>query len=270
MMVEITHSENPYVMDMVTGCDIAALTRKNSDFIEAVLKLDSNYKKESQYIPPHKDFKLDKHASKSNRLYCGSTKFWFDEMAKDNSKYSYEECVLGAVISIDRSNSTHLETTQNGRKEMAKRITKRCPDIESLRRSLLTPFKSSEKDHLISCMIRTGFKSIKDGSDMYYLSFASKFCSYASSYLGLEIDYSKYDNVVAKALPKYCMTYCNEKVGKTTFLVKNNVTEKYKNRLGVYEKYSQKIAQIIDTLDKNNKLTRDEFDHVIWYGSKGS
>ena len=41
-MVRISRSNDPYSMDMVKGFDIAALTRKNSNFIEAVLKLDSN------------------------------------------------------------------------------------------------------------------------------------------------------------------------------------------------------------------------------------
>lgn len=200
-MVRISRSKDPYSMDMVKGYDVAALTRKNSNFIEAVLKLDSNYKKEQQAVPPDDRFDLNAHASKSNGLYCGSAKFWFNEMANNDSDYSYKECVLGAVIAIDRSNSTHLETTENGRKKMARRIVKRCPDLDALIDCLSTPFTADDDSHLLSCMMRKGLKSIKDGSNMYYLSFASKFCSYASSILNSEINYSKYDNVVAKALP---------------------------------------------------------------------
>lgn len=118
-MVRISRSNDPYIMDMVTGFDIAALTRKNSKFIKAVLKLDSNYKKEQQAVPPDDRFDLNAHASNSNGLYCGSAKFWFNEMTNNDSYYSYKECVLGAVIAIDRSNSTHLETTEDGRKKMA-------------------------------------------------------------------------------------------------------------------------------------------------------
>ena len=52
---------------------------------------------------------------------------------------------------------------------------------------------------------------------MYYLSFASKFCSYASSILGSKIAYSKYDKVVAQALPIYYQVYCEELVRKTEY-----------------------------------------------------
>lgn len=269
-MVRISRSNDPYSMDMVKGFDIAALTRKNSNFIEAVLKLDSNYKKEQQAVPPDDRFDLNTHASNSNGLYCGSAKFWFNEMTNTDSDYSYKECVLGAVIAIDRSNSTHLETTENGRKKMARRIVKRCPDLDALIDCLSTPFESTDDSHLLSCMMRKGLKSIKDGSDMYYLSFASKFCSYASSSLDLTIDYSKYDNVVAKALPIYYQAYCKEIVRKTEFMVDNSISDKYHNRLDVYERYSDTIALILDALSKKDHLSRDEFDHIIWYGMKGN
>ena len=269
-MVHISRSKDPYSMDMVIGFEIAALTRKNSKFIEAVLKLDSNYKKESQAVKPDDKYDLRKNASNANGLYCGSTKFWFNEMTNHHSDYSYEDCVLGAVISIDRSNSTHLETTKNGRKKMAQRIIKRCPDIKTMINCLSTPFESTDDNHIIACMVKKGFKSIKDGSDMYYLSFASKFCSYASTFLGLTIDYSKYDDVVARALPIYYQAYCGKIVKKTEFKVDNTVSDKYHNRLNVYKKYSETITQIINAVDKGNRLNRDEFDHIIWYGMKGN
>lgn len=269
-MVRISRSKDPYSMDMIIGFDIAALTKKNSNFIEAVLKLDSNYKKEQQAVPPDDRFELNKHASNSNGLYCGSARFWFNEMTNINSVYSYKECVLGAVISIDRSNSTHLETTENGRKKMTRRIIKRCPDLEALIDCLSTPFTATDDNHLIACMVRKGFKSIKDGSDMYYLSFASKFCSYASAILGSTVAYSKYDKVVAQALPVYYQAYCKEIVRKTEFMVDNSIADKYHNRLEVYEKYSETISQIIAAINKSDRLSRDEFDHIIWYGMKGN
>ena len=268
-MVHISRSEDPYSMDMVTGFEIAALTKKNSNFIEAVLKLDSNYKKEQQAVPPDDRFDLNLHASNSNGLYCGSTKYWFNEMTNSSSDYTYKDCVLGAVISIDRSNSTHLETTENGRKKMTQRIVKRCPNIDELIDCLSTPF-NAEDNHLISCMLRKGLKSIKDGSDMYYLSFASKFCSYASAFLNLQIEYSRYDKVVAKALPVYYQAYCNKSVRKTEFLVDNSISDKYHNRLDIYNKYSDTIAIILNALGKSDHLSRDEFDHIIWYGMKGN
>lgn len=270
MEPRIIHSKDPYTMDMVESYDIAALTIKNSNFIEAVLKLDSNYKKESQAVRPDEKFSLRNNASNSKGLYCGSTRFWFEEMTKSNSSYSYDDCVLGAVISIDRSNSTHLETTRNGRIKMAQRIIKCCPNVRSLIRNLSRSFSVKDDSHLISYMIEKGLKSIKNGKDMYYLSFASKFCSYASLFLNVEVDYSKYDDVVARSLPIYYQAYCGKKVKKTEFKVNHSANDKYQDRLDVYERYSAAIKEIIDSLDNDNKLTRDEFDHIIWYGMKGN
>ena len=49
MSISIVNSDNPYVLDHIEGKDtMPALTRKNADFIEAVVRLDSNYAKESK------------------------------------------------------------------------------------------------------------------------------------------------------------------------------------------------------------------------------
>ena len=41
--MKIIRDSNPYVMDkLVDYNNIAALTRKNADFIEAIIRLDSN------------------------------------------------------------------------------------------------------------------------------------------------------------------------------------------------------------------------------------
>ncbi len=266
--VKIIHDSNPYDMDMIKGEGIAALTKKNSNFIEAVLKLDSNYKRESEVFKPDEKFDLKEHSSNAKGLYCGSTQFWFDEMSKKESNYDYKQCVLGAVISIDRSNSTHLETTKNGRQKMADIISNECPDLKTLKEELGKPFKSNDNDHLISKMLNGVFNT--NGKDMYYLSFASKFCSCAAECLNTEVKYSKYDNVVSVALPTYYKIYCKKTVKKTEYKVDYSVKEKCKHRLEIYENYSNAIGEILKSLDAKNRLTRDEFDHIIWYGMKGN
>ena len=52
-------SDNPYKMDMIREINVAALTEKNAHFIEAVISLDSNYKKESKETPPDPDLDLE-------------------------------------------------------------------------------------------------------------------------------------------------------------------------------------------------------------------
>ena len=111
----IEHPAEPYTLDEYEfeKTTLPALTDKNAEFIEAILKLDSNYAKEFAYTEPDKDF--DPEEKKQNK-YCGSIQYWFEEMQKDGADFS--KCVLGAIISIDRSNSTHLNAATNGRVEM--------------------------------------------------------------------------------------------------------------------------------------------------------
>lgn len=269
---------NPYKMDMIIKekNNIAALTEKNAQFIEAVVSLDSNYRRESMIVEPDDGFDIESHSINSEGKYCGSTKYWFNRM--ESNPNEYELCIQGAVISIDRSNPTHLETTNNGRKLMAERIIKKCPNIDTLRNELEVTFTADNENHLIAYMINPNvapsLKSIKDNNDMFYLSFASKFCSYAAEWLETKKQYSKYDNVVAKGLPEYIMAYLGKRVGKTRFQVNNGLltsTEKYQNRLKTYEDYCYNIDAILETLANDGiSITKNELDHIIWYGMKGN
>lgn len=90
---------------------IPALTRKNADFIEAVVRLDSNYANDLAITGPDRDYDPEKYAENSNGMYCGSTAYWFEQMKQNND---FKRNVLGAVIAIDRTNSTHLEACING------------------------------------------------------------------------------------------------------------------------------------------------------------
>ncbi len=61
---------------MIENINVSALNKKNADFIEAVICLDSNYKKESQIIPPDNGFDIKMNSIDSKGKYCGSTKYW--------------------------------------------------------------------------------------------------------------------------------------------------------------------------------------------------
>lgn len=100
MKAEITSNENPYVLDYVAGRTdkLPALTRKNADFIEAVIHLDSNYAKDLEINPPSNGYDPELNVESSNGKYCGSTAYWFNEMKKPNC--DFKKCVLGAVISL--------------------------------------------------------------------------------------------------------------------------------------------------------------------------
>lgn len=147
----IISDKDPYVLDYIKGYDkIPALTHKNSNFIEAVVRLDSNYAKESSLVPPDQGFKPDTHVNHAKGLYSGSSKYWFDAMVKGTEPF--DTALLGAIIAIDRSNSTHLEASNGGRLEMHDRIIKKCTNHHDLENMLNQKFRAGDKNHLISIL----------------------------------------------------------------------------------------------------------------------
>lgn len=272
-MINIIHNENPYVLDYVDNeYKLPALTLKNAKFIEAVVHLDSNYAKDLEVNVPSENYDPEVNAESSQGMYCGSTAYWFNEMKKDNC--NFRKCVLGAIIAIDSTNSTHLEAAYSGRKIMRDIICKKCSSYHDLLNMLNIPFDSSNHEHLISLLTKKTIAK-KDNVPRYNLSFATKFCAYASIFLNANIKYSKYDNIVSDALPKYVKVYLNKIVNAREFKInsyqRKNLTdeEKYQYRLDVFEKYSRAINEIIESLViENIFISREELDHIIWYGLK--
>ena len=159
--------------------EFLALTERNVNFVEAVIKLDSNYKNESLNKKPDDGFDPYNYKNDTTTKYCGSIRFWFEQMTDKGSIYDYETCVLGAVIAIDRSNSTHLEIANEGRQQIANRIIKRCSDVEKLKQALRQtlqnkPEQSFDENHLLAYMIdpKIADKNLKlelKNRDLYFL-----------------------------------------------------------------------------------------------------
>ena len=263
MQVDIKHTSDPYVLDFILGYDkMPALTRKNANFIEAVVNLDSNYAKDSQIIPPDEKFDVNVHFSNAEGRFCGSTAYWFKKL-KDK-EIDFRTGILGAIVAIDTVNSTHLEAAKDGRLEMRERICTRCANVNELILELNKEYSINVEDHLISLLTKSIPAKGKNG-ERYNLSFASKFCSYASIYLGTEVQYSKYDNVVSDALPYYEEVYLGVKRKKTEYKVNQNASDKFSYLLDLYKRYSKCIEKILAETD----LNKEELDHIIWYGYKG-
>ncbi len=273
-ILHLTASENPYELDVLkdnSGFWIPALTRKNADFVEAIVRLDSNYGRDLDIdSKPDKKFKVDTHYHNSKGLYCGSTAFWFNAM--NSGKRGYEECLLGAIIAIDRTNSTRLESV-GGRKQMKDIVLEKCPDIIKLKRELEKEFNVDPEGHLIGHMSRE-ISAENKSVNRSNLSFASKFCAYASKYLKCGKEYSKYDNVVASRLDEYISYYLKKSVKVSDIKYSSQKKKKYKKDeeklryvLGIYREYSSYIREIVDSLEFDMSL--EEMDHIIWYACKG-
>lgn len=270
MSISIVKSDNPYVLDYIEEKNtMPALTRKNADFIEAVVRLDSNYAKDILYNPPSDGYDPEMNVSDSGGKFCGSSEYWFKEMMKESEYY---RCLLGAVIAVDTTNSTHLEACLNGRKTVCDIIYKCAPNVESLIDKLNEPFNPNNKEHLIS-LISKGLPAKGKVGLRYNISFATKFCAYAANSLDASKRYSKYDDVVSDALPEYSKVYLNEPHRKSQYKImqhkqkKMNELEKHQYRLDVFGEYSDCIKRILEKIDY--VINRDELDHIIWYAYKG-
>ncbi len=261
MKVEIiTNNSNPYKLDKIRNYpDLAALTRKNADFIEAVVCLDSNYSIDSDNI------------NKEGASY------WFKRML--DSPDEYEECLKKSIEKIDRTNNTHLESTINGRTKMFQIIKDYCPNVNILKQAVCINPTINNYNNLFYKLCKTMLNH--KGNKANNISFASKFISYARKCLNNnDVSFSKYDSVVSRKLSLYEKIYVDNslKIVSSKYENKTNVRKELNNDIDkqnytyeVYIRYMEAIDSILEHLKNDNGIiiNKEEFDHIIWYSSKG-
>ena len=92
----------------------------------------------------------------------------------------------------------------------------------------------------------------KTNGNINLFSFASKYCTYHNVAVYKNDDYSIYDGIVAKHLPKYSENLTKSRI------------EKWRNNLD----YSSLVNCITEILDKNNihiDFRRRKLDYYLWY-----
>lgn len=250
--------------------ELAAITKKNSNFIEAVIRLDSNYGWDADpknacqkgYIPFDEN---NNKCFKNKKGYYGSTAYWFLQMENGDD---FERCIKGAIVSIDITNSTRMSYKE--REELADRLIGTCKSVEELKKKLEEPFSADKKEHILAMLANK-----TNSGTRFNLSFASKFCSYGAAYLLLNQNlYSKYDNIVSAILPHYARFYGVDTPKEryktkidSVYSSKFSDKEDFEYRLCVYQEYNNIIGEIIEN-SKCDGITRDQFDHIVWYSQK--
>ena len=198
---------------------------------------------------------------RNNSRYAGqnnkSTTIWLKKFANalkgEHTQEDYRKIVFEVVSGIDRTNSTHINADGVGREELTERIVKIDKNL------LFQYLKSPEKDNykLIE-ILSEKTHSAPANPNMHArrnYSFATKFCHYAAFYLfedEVEQDnFSIYDNVVAKKIDKYAECYKIENP--------NDIGCNYKS-----------FITLVDAIIKKsgNKISRNGFDHLLWYMNK--
>lgn len=230
------------------GKPLAKLTRDNVAIVEAMIRNDSANIRliDVSAAPTYK--------RKGEVKYGGSSAYWMTLLKKvllenaSDSKYTYEEIIKGAVESVDRENSTHLNADKCGRQEITERICRF--DRKEFVKCLKNPdYKDMALIREISRITSAEQRARKN------LSFASKFCHYACFYVfeGTEYqdNYSIHDGILKRVMPLYLGYYEIER---------NYDLDDYKD---------YRIA--VDSIREASGIavSRNGFDHLLWYYHKG-
>ncbi len=229
------------------GKTLVKLTRENVAIVEAMIRNDSAYIHSTDV-----DAKpiLNK---KGGIKYGGSSAYWMTQLkefleGKALPSYSYKEIIQGAVKAVDRENSTHLNADNCGREEVSARIIDF--DCAELLKCLQDPdYENMKLIRVISDRTSAEIKARKN------LSFASKFCHYACFYIyegtKYQDNYSIYDKIMKTVLPLYLKYY----------KINNNYD------LEDYSCYRKAVDAIREA--SGIEISRNGFDHLLWYYHKG-
>ena len=171
---ELDLAESKMIEEIVfQGQTLAKLTRDNVAIVEAMIRNDS------AYIHSTDINAAPVYNRKGEIKYGGSSAYWMTQLKRvlidgvSDSSYTYEEIIKGAVESVDRENSTHLNADKCGRQEITERICR------------------FNKKEFVKCLKNPDYKDMALIREISRItsaeerarsnpSFASKFCHYAS------------------------------------------------------------------------------------------
>lgn len=237
-MNKIIQEENEsfkYNLKEIVARELVALTMNNVALVEAMIRHDSDY-------------------SDSRRTGTNSSAYWFNELK--NHPKRYEEIIPKCVEYVDKENSTHLNADGVGRETMSQRI------VDFGRIALIAFLKDPQpkKYSLINILSeKTQPKDLTKYKARNNFSFATKFCHYACYWIFKgekeQDNFSIYDSVVAKNLKKYAQHY-------GVAVPRKKTTD--------YASYYAEYIKTIDTIIKKsgNEISRNGFDHLLWYYHK--
>jgi hypothetical protein len=261
----------------VNGKKLIELSLDNVARVEAILRLDSNYKKslDPTAKPQVSIHRHDIKDKKTGRIkfrkgthyygYGGSTAFWMkklkDVLDKKLPKAKIKNIIYKTVSAVDRDNSTHLTADKvtghsygDGRCELTDRLLKKSSTLVDLL------YKRQ-----FSIINELSMKTNK-GKGRENYSFATKFCHYACFYwfegTPQADNYSIYDNVLAKTLADYANAYKIYQSFNKNVKYNEKSFEKYED----YKMYSD----VIDALRRKSvfHISRNGLDHLLWYANK--
>lgn len=213
--------------------DLVELTADNVARVEFMIRNNSRY------------------AGTNNQLATNWLEKFANALKGQPTQESYEEIVFEVVKGIDSTNSTHINADGVGREELTDRIIK-------INKNLLYQYlKNPTKDdyELIKILSKKTHPVDPNKHARSNYSFATKFCHYTAFHL-FESDpeqdnFSIYDSIVARKIRDYADYY---KI-------------KMPNDIGC--NYNSFITLVDDIIKASgDKISRNGFDHLLWYMNK--
>ena len=193
-----------------------------------------------------------------------------DKDIKRNYKLGIKTVIKGTVCAIDRENSTHLVAHKSGKKVGRSNVSNK---IFNLINKNLEEFKEMLLNENDFSLVELLTIPVEKNKENYHYSFAAKFCKYLS--LGFETDkYYIYDNVIINNIDYYIDKYNLDKSKYSINKLKFNKKLADKNIQGEIEKQYKDLWNCLEKIrkitnnNKNDKISRNELDHLIWYSNK--
>lgn len=279
--MEIIKKQSPYEFDTdVNG--FPTFTRKNIDFLNAILRYDSNYSTSS-----------DKNNPEYQTSYAGilDKGTFFDFSASVDAEKTDElgnpvDDLYRVIVSIDKINSTHLAS--EGKKDKAAENKDQKNNKGRAKVAAAIRQIGGEK---LKARLEAGdptiVSEIADPSigGKHNFSFATKFCSYVTIHALKKDNYCIYDEILRSVLPYYGYMYIDDFDKRYKYLYKtvrgtkkNNWKTRTESLVGLYKDqgnyagYRALIDEIIKGIGEKvgEKITYADFDHMVWYYFKSS
>ncbi len=237
-----TFSEDPYVFDIDKN-GFPALTAKNVNLINFIIKHDSNY-----------------------RPLDDGSKVSISDYIKKYGFTTKKDEIVDIIKYIDRLNSTHQASEGPGGGNQGREKTANCI------LSIIDFYKRLEKGDatLVDFIAENAIPG------RYTFSFASKYCTYMSRALfedrQEEDNYSIYDKIICNILPYYAWVYLGKSfIKRKASTIQNIFAQKHKGDYGAYRKLIDEIRSCAkNDLNSEYVISRKDFDHLLWYYFKGN
>jgi hypothetical protein len=205
MDLSVDKKESPYEFDTDQN-GFPTFTQKNIDFLNGILRYDSNYSTSS-----------DKNNPEYQSSYAGILEqgdfFNFSDSASstefDELKNPIDN-LYRVIVSIDKINSTHLSSEGNSsksEKSVEKRNKGRAKVAQAIRNYGGEQLREALKKGDTGIIDVIADPSV---GGKHNFSFATKFCSYVSIYALRMDNYCIYDEILQQVLPYYAYMYIDD------------------------------------------------------------